>query len=350
MFANMDKIMAQINSDPEKYGVRIQYTTLAQYADYVHSLDLSFPVKSYPLDFEKGWPHQWNLSLANNFTTQYQTGAATSRAELKQTTRAVSAHHRAAEATVALAALEGHISPKTAVSTAAEMFPAWDALGILQHHDALTGTMSTEGSFPWGSVDEACVIGDMKICKPCTDDKCRVLEDYMNRLSDAQTVSVRANVMAVSALVNTSASNLRETQSGQSPSVIVSNPLSASRRVLVSADLPTSLIPTGRDGPLPIVLNANGSKVPAQLDVNGRRVYWIAEIGPFGWHEFRFVHPATLSSIAADSPTVWPRAMVPTSAGNFSNGVLALEYSETGRVVAVNHGASRTTLAQDYMV
>lgn len=34
--------------------MRVRYTTLAQYADHVHSLKLKFPVHRWPMDFEHG--------------------------------------------------------------------------------------------------------------------------------------------------------------------------------------------------------------------------------------------------------------------------------------------------------
>eukprot|EP00041_Stephanoeca_diplocostata_P029027 m.846990 g.846990 ORF g.846990 m.846990 type:complete len:521 (-) comp23479_c0_seq1:3314-4876(-) len=105
MFANMEMIMDYINARPQTYGMSLRYTTLAQYADHIHSLGVGFHVKGHPLDFEYGWPHEWNLSLTGNFTTQYQTGAPTSRAALKFKARAVGALHRSVEAANALSRL-----------------------------------------------------------------------------------------------------------------------------------------------------------------------------------------------------------------------------------------------------
>jgi hypothetical protein len=348
MYSNMDKIIFHVNADPAKYGIRLQYTTLAQYADHVRALDLTFPVKSYPLDFEKGWPHQWNLSLANNFTTQYQTGAATSRAELKQTTRAVSGKHRAAEAAVVLATLDGRLPLATAAHAAAQLFPAWDTLGIMQHHDALTGTMSTEGSFPWGpTVDAACVAGDTTLCPPCSDKTCRVLEDYMERLGQADVASTEVHLIAVAALANASVASLRATQDGTALTVVVVNPYSARRRSLVSAELPSALVPTSHEGHLPQVLDTDGVAVAAQLSTDGHRIHWVAELGPLGWSEFHFAYPA---GGGIPATTAWPRPRVPSVAGNFSNGVVTLEYDVRGRIAATINGAVRTKMAQDYMV
>ena len=68
-------------------------------------------------------------------------------------------------------------------SAEAELFPAWDALGIVQHHDAMPGTMSTKGTYThWGGADKhpgaACGEGARY-----HDTDCLALEDYFKRLS-----------------------------------------------------------------------------------------------------------------------------------------------------------------------
>ena len=78
--------------------------------------------------------------LKQRETTQYQTGAPVSRAAFKARAREVSALHHAAEVAHAIAVVAGKME-----SVEAELFPAWDALGIVQHHDAMPGTMSTKG-------------------------------------------------------------------------------------------------------------------------------------------------------------------------------------------------------------
>jgi hypothetical protein len=74
---------------------------------------------------------------------QYQTGAPVSRAAFKARAREVSALHHATEVAHAVAVAAGKMEP-----VPAELFPAWDALGIVQHHDAMPGTMSTKVRFP----------------------------------------------------------------------------------------------------------------------------------------------------------------------------------------------------------
>lgn len=52
-FDQMDLVIAEINSNPSKYNATVRYTTLSQYFDHLHSLDLEFPIKK-GVDFEYG--------------------------------------------------------------------------------------------------------------------------------------------------------------------------------------------------------------------------------------------------------------------------------------------------------
>eukprot|EP01051_Picozoa_sp_SAG22_P027364 SAG22_NODE_9123_length_609_cov_0.801961_2_plen_112_part_01 len=75
-----------------------------------------------------------------------ETGAPISRAAFKQRARQVSALHHAAEVAHGLAVSAGNLQ-----SIEQDLFPAWDGLGIVQHHDAMPGTMSTKGAYTsWG--------------------------------------------------------------------------------------------------------------------------------------------------------------------------------------------------------
>ena len=70
---------------------------------------------------------------------QYQTGAPVSRAAFKARAREVSALHHAAEVAHAVAVAAGKME-----SVETELFPAWDALGIVQHHDAMPGRLQLQ--------------------------------------------------------------------------------------------------------------------------------------------------------------------------------------------------------------
>ena len=60
-FRQMDMIVKEITNNPKKYNANIRYTTLSEYFDHLHSLELEFPVKR-GVDFEFGWPHAWGRS------------------------------------------------------------------------------------------------------------------------------------------------------------------------------------------------------------------------------------------------------------------------------------------------
>jgi hypothetical protein len=44
----MKRVHAELNGNENKYGVRIRFTTLAEYADHVHSLGLKVPARACP--------------------------------------------------------------------------------------------------------------------------------------------------------------------------------------------------------------------------------------------------------------------------------------------------------------
>ena len=112
----------------------------------MHSLDLTFPLKQFPTSFQYGWPHLIPQNLTGNNTIQYQTGAPVSRASFKNNARTTSARHTAAERAVAMAVAYNNSPGANRSKLKAQLSPAWDAVGIIQHHDAMTGTMSALGT------------------------------------------------------------------------------------------------------------------------------------------------------------------------------------------------------------
>jgi len=72
------QLVNYINANPS-LGVKIRYSTLAEYFDYLNSFNWTWPVVNY-LDFELGWPHKVGGFSPN---TSYQTGALTSRPQFK---------------------------------------------------------------------------------------------------------------------------------------------------------------------------------------------------------------------------------------------------------------------------
>ena len=95
-FGNMSQILSHISQHASDYNVTCRYATLSDYFKSLHARNFTFPLQR-GLDFEFGWPHVWGIKATGNKTTQYQTGAAVSRAAHKANIRATSRLHRAAE-------------------------------------------------------------------------------------------------------------------------------------------------------------------------------------------------------------------------------------------------------------
>lgn len=360
MYRNMDKIHVEINANPAKYGMRIRYTTLAQYADHVHGLGLRFPVKGHPLDFEYGWPHAWPMNLTGNFTTQYQTGAATSRVILKQGTREASALHRAAEAAHVLETLAAARQGAEAVPPgqyrrhlSRDLMGAWDTLAILQHHDALTGTMSTHGSFPWGTVDQDCWDRVTQLCTPCEDEECEVLEDYLRRLGVANGFCADLHAESYGALAGADGP-LSSAQQGSDDTVLVTNPIAVGRKVLVEATLPAQLNPSVT-GTTPLVTDHTGRALVAQMGLDNRTIAWVADLPPLGWRTFYLKAGQRLGSAgAASHPTAFPKVVAHGLHGGHTleNPRLRLQFDPRGRLQEWTDagGLTSANLTHEYMV
>ena len=108
-FDQMDLIVQEISSNPDAYNATVQYSTVANYFDSLHALNLTFPLKTN-VDFEFGWPHEWLIGSTGNASVQYQTAAPSSWASHKRHIRRTAALTRAAQTLHARALAEQYIS------------------------------------------------------------------------------------------------------------------------------------------------------------------------------------------------------------------------------------------------
>ena len=353
MYGNMKKIHAEVNAHPQKYGMRIRFTTLAQYADHLNSLRLKFPVHRWPTDFEYGWPHvipvpldgppvpPSGTPLVPNRTVQYQTGAPVSRAAFKQRARQVSAIHHAAEVAHALAVARGKMA---AVET--ELFPAWDALGIVQHHDAMPGTMSTKGTFTsWGTNGQdqapkhagnvACGVGSRY-----HDTDCLALEDYFKRLSEGWNASASVLGRALAALHGTDAGTASYSfeQQGASSQLTVFNPLARSRMAVIEAELPAAL-QVGRTATPPEVKGPGGKAVEAQMSTDGKSLFFKVSMAPLASLSF------TLAAASGSSATKWPTVTAAAPKQPLKNSALEVAFTSDGTLKSITHTADSVSVA-----
>eukprot|EP01094_Clydonella_sp_ATCC50884_P021850 TRINITY_DN4897_c0_g1_i1.p1 TRINITY_DN4897_c0_g1~~TRINITY_DN4897_c0_g1_i1.p1 ORF type:complete len:911 (-),score=282.99 TRINITY_DN4897_c0_g1_i1:51-2708(-) len=130
MFDSMDRLFAIINANPEEYGVRVRYATPSEYFDALHSEGISFPSKSK--DFFPYWAGPVN----------WWTGYYTSRPTFKRRLRETDNLQKCAESAFVLARAQSGEGGDVEWDG---MFDALEKLrhvqGVMQHHDAITGTM-----------------------------------------------------------------------------------------------------------------------------------------------------------------------------------------------------------------
>jgi hypothetical protein len=137
-FGQMDELMHYINGN-STYNMTLRYGGLADYVSAVNALGVEFPLldQAHPLE-SNGNTDFFPYATGQNLP-QYWSGFFTSRAQLKGHARSRDAVLRAAEFLYAVAADNATLLPNASA--------AWGgidrlrrAVGVAQHHDAITGT------------------------------------------------------------------------------------------------------------------------------------------------------------------------------------------------------------------
>ena len=287
-FQQMDLLIAEINGNVEKYNAKIRYTTLSEYFDHLHSLqlhenkkvkasskrpgvyDFPLPVKKM-LDFEFGWPHSFvpigvpAEGLTQNFSVQYQTGAASSRPAHKRASRKNAAQLRAAQNAHATALATGAIQE----SLANEFEVAWDALGVMQHHDSMPGTMRAYESVT--CPDNVPIINGLDECNRTTDKTRQCLEDYTARLAEADNATSNILRSSLEALVRLPTNSLEIEPSSENNALLVFNPTMITRSELLRFEfVPPSHLPSNIIPSLYRVDSGKRTAIQAQMEVNDR--------------------------------------------------------------------------------
>ena len=146
----MTKLVSFINTDNTS-NATVRFATLSEYmallkADVAaHNGTSGFLPRFENLDFEYGWPRL--LPQRNgNHSLQYTTGALSSRARFKQLIRQVGALQRAAEIAFVLQSISRNQSDMKQALNASSLLSGRKALALVQHHDAVTGTMFKNNS------------------------------------------------------------------------------------------------------------------------------------------------------------------------------------------------------------
>lgn len=145
-FSNMDRLMEHINANVERYGIKVQYSTLSDYFSGVAaSTTLARPQVTFPVFEGDFFPYADNED-------SYWTGYYVTRPSLKAKSRKLNHIMRACEILHVLV----RSSPHANWDTERRQLPAsyWESkfqdierarmeTALMMHHDAITGTSRT---------------------------------------------------------------------------------------------------------------------------------------------------------------------------------------------------------------
>ena len=263
-----------------------------------------------------------------------------------------------------------------------QLFPAWDGLGIVQHHDAMPGTMSTKGTYTsWGATPpfhsgDAVNRGDVKCGygSRYNDTDCLVLEDYFRRLSAGHNASMDVLTKALAASLLDSDS-IRDADSDPVPAttehgapaqheitsggaavpasessvnVMVFNPLGWARTAVVEIPIPPSLqVLHGSPPPELKRLHdtsdageneAKDTALTAQMATDGASLH--AQVLLPATSAVTF----TLSAAAGSSATEWPKVTTGAPAAPLNNTALQLSFMKDGGLASITHIADAVTV------
>ena len=126
-FDQMDKIIQFVNKYNTK-NITLQYSTPSQYVDAVKKEQVKWAVK-----YDDGFPYSDNLD-------DYWTGYFTSRPTQKKMIRDASSYLHASEKMYAKKVIDKDVTEKEVKDIMQAKDALTDILGVLQHHDAVTGT------------------------------------------------------------------------------------------------------------------------------------------------------------------------------------------------------------------
>jgi hypothetical protein len=138
-FDDMDDLMDLINSNPQRYNMTVRYGGLNDYVRAVHALDLEWPVLdgAHPLANGNRDFHPYTTNTHNGKADVWS-GYYTSRPKLKGYIRSRENFLRHSELLMTAASLGG--TPHGRGTALSSVTALRRAVGVGQHHDAITGT------------------------------------------------------------------------------------------------------------------------------------------------------------------------------------------------------------------
>jgi hypothetical protein len=126
-YRNIDAMMLYMNEHHSDQYI-FKYSTPSDYVDAIAKHNVTWPTKQ-----DDGFPY-------SNSATSYWTGYFTTRPNLKQYARRASREFYASNQLYSVKALDQKATDGEIEAILAAQHSLLDKVGILQHHDAITGT------------------------------------------------------------------------------------------------------------------------------------------------------------------------------------------------------------------
>lgn len=277
MFKSMDKIIQHVdhhNGRLQRYaGVKLQYASLSDYFNAVHATNQSWPVRGsgdflpYSTLNCAGALQSFNGTCSGNAGPQYEhswpqtwSGFYTSHMPLKMATRNHGQRLRAAESLLAQSACKHSLRSEQSVKALSAVGPLRSAVGLLPHHDAISGTMGPGCGNSWvGTSHDSCPA--LPMGNPANYGA--VANDYLQRLNSGwQNMSI-ALEDAAAALLSSEGFGLDAQQffsaleQGQTASAAIFNPLGTRLERWVDLHVPVNHVA--------YEVRQNGKHVPSEL-------------------------------------------------------------------------------------
>eukprot|EP01135_Chromosphaera_perkinsii_P011596 Nk52_evm35s2449 gene=Nk52_evmTU35s2449 len=219
-FQNMDKLIKYINEHPEKYNINVRYSTPSLYIDGVKKAIKKKGMK-LEIKYDDFFPYNDNLDAT-------WSGFFTSRPGLKGYVRSVSAFYSSAQSLIAQYMFRhGKKFNAPALFAKNALVQMGEVMGILQHHDAVSGTSKQAVAYDYAQrLSEATEGLESHVLKAVND----IVFD--GKLKDLQTCKKLNESVCEPAM---------ELADGKDLSIVLHNSIGQQREHLVRIPVPTSV-------------------------------------------------------------------------------------------------------------
>jgi lysosomal alpha-mannosidase len=320
-----------INANVSKYGMRLQYSTPTFYMKTLHAKDHAWPLKRD--DFE---PYAIGPD-------QFLVGFYSSRPDMKGLIRQCSAQLRAAHAALANALLLGPPGAKAKLKAKAEVQALGvqsQALGVLQHHDAIT---SSQRRHVHRDYVKSLSVGQSSVDAALT----RILGATLTA-GHTRPGNVVAPVLVTCPHLNESACAATTSPTSGVTAVVLQNPTAQPMQgvpVKIPVGHSAVSVTRGADQVVVAQLLPAWPQAPIWHNVTSVKpsptVIFLAEVPALGTATYFIHHGASNGKMAQASSAATPQTGI-----TLNNGIVTAEFDKTGLLMRLTKGNTSVAVKQ----